>query len=120
MMVIRIVQRSCSTGTVRQVRCVATNIVLSEGGTRIPAIVRWPKKITQPRGVGCIGFTNRLAGLFSFPWLMQGFPKERLPDSFDRLGNWLGTDSTDRPWVIEQASNHTLSVRTKDWKYIEP
>ncbi len=24
------------------------------------------------------------------------------------------------PWVIEQASNHTLSVRTKDWKYIEP
>ena len=42
------------------------------------------------------------------------------PDSFDRLGNWLGTDSTDRPWVIEQASNHTLSVRTKGWKYIEP
>ena len=22
--------------------------------------------------------------------------------------------------MIEQASNHTLSVRTKDWKYIEP
>lgn len=22
--------------------------------------------------------------------------------------------------MIEQASNHTMSVRTKDWKYIEP
>lgn len=34
------------------------------------------------------------------------------------MSTWLGKDRTDRPWVIEEAS--TMSVRTKDWKYIEP
>ena len=46
-------------------------------------------------------------------------PKGSAPDSYNRLANLLGQDKTDRPWVIEQASNHTLSVRTKDWKFIE-
>ena len=41
-------------------------------------------------------------------------PKGSAPDSYNRLANLLGQDKTDRPWVIEQASNHTLSVRTKD------
>ena len=36
------------------------------------------------------------------------------------MNTLLGKDKTDRPWVIEQASNHALSVRTKNWKYIEP
>ena len=40
-------------------------------------------------------------------------------DSYDRLGNLIGTDTTDRPWVIEHAANNTLSVRTPEWKYIE-
>ena len=47
-------------------------------------------------------------------------PKGTAPDSYNFLGSWLGKEKKDRPWVIEQASNHTLSVRTKDWKYIEP
>ena len=47
-------------------------------------------------------------------------PKGSAPDSYNRIGNLLGTDDEDRPWVIELASNHVLSVRTKDWKYIEP
>ena len=47
-------------------------------------------------------------------------PKGSAPDSYDRLGNLIGTDKTDRPWIVEQSMNHTLSVRTKDWKYIEP
>jgi hypothetical protein len=47
-------------------------------------------------------------------------PKGSAPDSYNRIGNLLGTDNADRPWVIELASNHVLSVRTKDWKYIEP
>ena len=42
------------------------------------------------------------------------------PDSHNRIDNLLGTDSTDRPWIVELAANHVLSVRTKDWKYIEP
>ena len=31
----------------------------------------------------------------------------------------MGKKYTGRPWVIEQAANHTLSVRTSEWKYIE-
>ena len=90
-----------------------------EGGTRIPAIVRWPKKITQPQVSDVL--VSQIDWLASLASLVDArVPKGAAPDSFDRLGNWLGTDSTDRPWVIEQASNHTLSVRTKDWKYIEP
>ena len=47
-------------------------------------------------------------------------PKGSAPDSWNRLGNLLGTDDSDRPWVVEFSSNHVLSVRTKEWKYIEP
>ncbi len=32
----------------------------------------------------------------------------------------LGKSEEDRPWVIEQALNKALSVRTREWKYIEP
>ncbi len=46
-------------------------------------------------------------------------PKGSAPDSENRLGNLLGIDIVDRPWVLELAANHVLSVRNKDWKYIE-
>ena len=32
----------------------------------------------------------------------------------------LGLDKEGRAYIIEQAQNKSLSVRTKDWKYIEP
>ena len=41
-------------------------------------------------------------------------------DTYDYLDTWIGKSKEDRPWVIEQALNKALSVRTKDWKYIEP
>ena len=66
----------------------------------------------------CAYFANRLAGITSFSGNAR-IPKGSAPDSYNRLANLLGQDKTDRPWVIEQASNHTLSVRTKDWKFIE-
>lgn len=90
-----------------------------EGGTRIPAIVSWPKEIKQPQVsdalVSQIDWFASLASLIG-----ARLPKGAAPDSFNYLDTWLGKAQTDRPWVIEQASNHTLSVRTKDWKYIEP
>lgn len=90
-----------------------------EAGTRVPAIVRWPKQVTKPQVSDVlVSQVDWFASLGSL--LDAKFPKGTAPDSYDRLGNWLGTDTTDRPWVIEQAADHTLSVRTKDWKYIEP
>lgn len=89
-----------------------------EAGTRIPAIVRWPKEIKQPAVsdalVSQIDWFASLAALTG-----SRLPKGTAPDSYNYLDTWLGKTTTDRPWVIEQASDHTLSVRTKDWKYIE-
>ena len=90
-----------------------------EGGTRIPAILSWPagvkKGMTSDLLVSQIDWLASLASLTG-----AIMPKNTAPDSYNFLGSWLGKDKKDRPWVIEQASNHTLSVRTKDWKYIEP
>lgn len=89
-----------------------------EAGTRIPAIVNWPDRIKKSQVsdvlVSQIDWFRSMAELIG-----ATLPKGAAPDSYNRLGNWLGTDKTDRPWVIEQANDHTLSVRTKDWKYIE-
>ena len=45
-------------------------------------------------------------------------PRNAAPDSDNRLSNWLGIDSADRPWILEQSG--TLSIRTRSWKYIAP
>lgn len=65
------------------------------------------------------GFANRLAASLA---ALTGtvLPKGAAPDSYNFLNTWLDKEKKHRPWVIEQAANHTLSVRTKDWKYIEP
>ena len=90
-----------------------------EAGTRIPAIVRWPKEIKQPQVSDVL--VSQIDWFASLATLIDAkLPKGAAPDSYNRLGNWLGADQADRPWVIEQANDHTLSVRTKDWKYIEP
>lgn len=90
-----------------------------EGGTAVPAIVRWPARVQGGQESDVL--MSHIDWMASLGHLLQArLPKGSAPDSQDRLGNLLGTDATDRPWVIELASNHVLSVRTKEWKYIEP
>lgn len=90
-----------------------------EGGTAVPVIVRWPQKIKQTGNSDVL--MSQIDWLASLGALINArLPKGSAPDSYDRLGNLIGTDKTDRPWIVEQSMNHTLSVRTKDWKYIEP
>ncbi len=89
-----------------------------EGGTRIPVIVHWPEIIQKPAVSDAL--ILQIDWLASFASLVNArMPKGSAPDSYNRLATLLGQDHTDRPWVIEQAANHTLSVRTKNWKYIE-
>lgn len=89
-----------------------------EGGTRIPVIVHWPEIIQKPAVSDAL--ISQIDWLASFASLVNArMPKGSAPDSYNRLATLLGQDHTDRPWVIEQAANHTLSVRTKNWKYIE-
>ena len=90
-----------------------------EGGTAVPVIVRWPQKIKKAGDSDVL--MSQIDWLASLGALINArLPKGSAPDSYDRLGNLIGTDKTDRPWIVEQSMNHTLSVRTKDWKYIEP
>lgn len=91
-----------------------------EGGTRVPVIVSWPQRIRRI-GIESDVLISQIDWLASLAALNQvTVPKNSAPDSYDRLANLLGEDATDRPWVIEQSQNKTLSVRTKEWKYIEP
>lgn len=90
-----------------------------EGGTRIPAIVRWPKEIHKAAVSDAL--VSQIDWFASFASLLQvRLPKGAAIDSRNHLDTWLGKDNADRPWVIEQALNHALSVRTKEWKYIKP
>ena len=89
-----------------------------EGGTRVPVIVHWPKAIEKPQVSNVL--MSQIDWLASLAALVDArIPKNCASDSYDRLGNLLGKDKTDRPWVIGQALNHALSISTKDWKYIE-
>lgn len=87
-----------------------------EGGATVPVVVSWPKQIKGGQEsdvlMSQIDWMASLAGLIHSP-----LPKGSAPDSYNRIGNLLGTDATDRPWIVEQA--YALSVRTKEWKYIE-
>ena len=85
----------------------------------MPVIVHWPREIRMPQVSEVI--VSQIDWLASLASLVGAkIPSGSAPDSYDRMGNLLGTDDTDRPWVIEHAANNTLSVRTPDWKYIEP
>lgn len=88
-----------------------------EGGTMVPAIVSWPKGIKK-RGQSDV-LMSQIDWMASLGSLIGAkLPKGSAPDSYNRLGNLLGTDDTDRPWVVESSAG--LSIRTKEWKYIDP
>ena len=89
-----------------------------EGGTRVPAIVRWPKK-TQGGSDNDV-LMSHIDWMASLGALIKAkMPKGAAPDSKANLGALLGSDKTDRAYVLEMAANRVISVRTKEWKYIE-
>lgn len=90
-----------------------------EGGTIVPAIVSWPKKIEGGQESNVL--ISQIDWMVSLGALVGArIPNGAAMDSQNRLGTLLGEDTQDRPYVLEQAANHALSVRTKDWKYISP
>ena len=42
----------------------------------------------------------------------DGLPKQ--------AATWLGQEEESRPYVLGMAQNHTLTLCTPEWKYIEP
>ena len=90
-----------------------------EGGARVPFIVSWPAVV--PCGGVCGGLVSQVDFLPTMAALVGvEAPADSLIDGTDCLAAWLGDDGCSRKYVITQASNHTLSLRTATWKYIEP
>lgn len=90
-----------------------------EGGTVVPAIVSWPKRIEA--GGESDALMSQIDWLASLSALVGArIPRGGATDSKNFLGTLLGENRNDRQYVLEQAANHTLSVRTREWKYISP
>lgn len=87
-----------------------------EGGTMVPAIVRWPGHV--PAGQESDVMMSHIDWMASLADIIGArLPKGAAPDSRPRAANLLGQDSTPAPWIVEQSE--VLSVRTPQWKYIE-
>ncbi len=90
-----------------------------EGGTRVPFIVRWPGKVEA--GATSEALLSQVDLLASFASLVDvRVPVGAANDSRPMLQAFLGSDPQGAPFVLEQANNKALSVRTPRWKYIEP
>lgn len=91
-----------------------------EGGTRVPMLVRWPGVV--PAGKASDALISQVDWFASLAQLLgRNLKAGQAMDSRGHLNTLLGQVSTEgSPYVIAQASNKTLSVRTAEWKYIEP
>ena len=90
-----------------------------DGGTAVPAIVYWPAEVKK--GKTSDALVSQIDWFASFASLLSvNLPKTAAPDSESHIDTWLGKSDKSRSWIIQQAANHTLSVRTDKWKYIEP
>lgn len=90
-----------------------------DGGTAVPVIVSWKKGVKG--GQESHVLMSQVDWLASLAQVVGArLPKGTACDSKARMGNLLGTDREGRPWVIEQSLTRVLSVRTPQWKFIEP
>lgn len=90
-----------------------------EGGTAVPFIVSWPKKIKK--GQVSHALVSQIDLLQSLGTLIKAhLPKGSAKDSENALPSLLGVDSIGRNYVIGQSNTKVLSILTQKWRYIEP
>lgn len=90
-----------------------------EGGTAVPFIVSWPRKIKS--GIVSKALVSQIDLLSSLGSLIYArLPKGSAPDSRNYLSTLLGNDLNGRDYVIGQSNTHVLSVLTSQYRYIEP
>lgn len=87
-----------------------------DGGTRVPFIVRWPKRIQPARSDALVCQIDFIA---SFAKLLNlELKDEEAPDSRDHLKALLGESTKGHPHMLTEAPG-VLAVRQGKWKYIE-
>ena len=89
-----------------------------EGGTQIPFIVRWPGHVTPGTSEALVSQIDLMATFAHY--LGAVIPQGSARDSEDAWDAWTGKDNIGREYVVEEAADHTLSLRTHEWKYIQP
>ncbi|MGL4993826.1 MAG: sulfatase family protein [Bacteroidales bacterium] len=89
-----------------------------EAGTRVPFIVHWTNKIDK--GSTSQALVSHIDFMGTMAQLVGSKLTDESPDSQGQLRAWLGEDKKGRDYIIEMAADRTLSLRTKEWKVIEP
>jgi len=89
---------------------------LFEAGTRVMFITSWKGKIKPGTSDALFSQIDIMASLASLTGTTK--PDGAGPDSEDHSNLLIGKTSRGRDWVVEHAGR--LSIRTKEWKYIEP
>jgi arylsulfatase A-like enzyme len=89
-----------------------------EAGTRVPLVLRWPARVKP-------GVSHALVTQLDFFATFAALAGEKVPasagrDSKDATAALVGNDADGRDHIIQHAANGRLSVRTAEWKYIEP
>jgi arylsulfatase A-like enzyme len=85
-----------------------------EGGTRVPFIARWPKKIKAGESAALISQVDCFA---TFAALVgEKLSNNAAPDSFNVLPALLGKSKKGREYLVEDA--RVQSLRKSSWKFI--
>ena len=86
-----------------------------EGGTRVPFIVRWPKKI-KPKVSNAL--VSQIDFIASFADLLNiKLKNNEAPDSRNTLDAFLGKDEDGLKYTLQEA-NRTVAIREGNWKFI--
>lgn len=90
-----------------------------EAGTAVPFIVSWAGH--TPKGKVSDALVSHIDYMASLGALIDArLPLNAGVDSQDHLSTWLGQDDDSRAYVAAMAQNRTLTLRTHQFKYIEP
>jgi arylsulfatase A-like enzyme len=87
-----------------------------EAGTRVPFIVRWPRRVAAGESEALVSQIDLPASLAALTG--QRLVHEDAPDSFNVLGALLGESGEGREHLVQQGA--ALSLIKGHWKYIEP
>ena len=88
-----------------------------EGGTRVPTIVSWPKRIEK--GLVSQALLSQVDLLTSLANLVgQPVVNKNDLDSENYILSWLGESEKGRDVLLEEG--FSLAIRKLDWKYIAP
>lgn len=91
-----------------------------EAGSRVPFIVSWVKG-GVPQGVKSTALVSQIDAIRSLAAVVGGNVADSLAtDSRDEYTTWLGRSKKSREYIVSMAFNRSVSIRTKDWKYIPP